>query len=267
MSRVFAEGPAAAIASLTHNNLVPAGTKLQILNLGYLRVDESFLRAGSNMWTESAGKPATHAVRKLEMYSVLIDHPSAGLILWEVGPGQFDSYPETWGPVCDVFVPTDRNNMQALDVAVKNAGYSIDDVKHVIIGHLHLDHAGGLQYFKGRSDVKIWVHEIEFKHAFWAVGTGIDSAYQEFYLDLGLNWVTFNDPVVDLFPGITVHLSPGHAAGLLWLQVNLPQAGTIVFTSDHIHIRENYEYNQPQGCSVITQSGTDQRSGCASCSG
>lgn len=247
MSREFAYGPQAAISMLTQGNLVPEGTSLQVLNLGYLRIDDAFLLTTSNAWTRSGGVPANHGVRTLEMYAVLINHPSAGLILWDTGPGYHDTYEESWGPICEMFVPSDRHYTHALDRAIESAGHNIRDVKHVIISHLHLDHAGGLEYFKGRDDVTIWVHEIELKHAFWAASTGMDSGYLPFYLDMGLNWKTFNDREVDLFPGITVHLSPGHAPGLLWLQVNLRRSGTVIFTADHVHVRENYEFEKPQG--------------------
>lgn len=41
------------------------------------------------------------------------------------------------------------------------------------MGHLHLDHAGGLEHFRNTS-VPIYVHEEEFKHACWAAGTNSD---------------------------------------------------------------------------------------------
>lgn len=247
MSKRFAFGPQAAIQSLTQSNLAPEGTSIHVLNLGYLRLDESFVRSAGNVWTKSGGVPAKYAVHTLQMYAVLIDHPSDGLILWDTGPGLYDTYEESWDHVCEVFVPTNRDRMQSLDKAIESAGYNIKDVRHVIISHLHLDHAGGLQYFKGRDDVKIWAHEIELKHAFWAACTDSDSGYLPYYLDMGLKWETFSDQELDIFPGITLHLSPGHAPGLIWLQINLRDAGTVIFTSDHVHIKENYELGHPQG--------------------
>lgn len=41
------------------------------------------------------------------------------------------------------------------------------------MGHLHLDHAGGLENFKG-TDVPIHVHEKELKHAYYSVATKTD---------------------------------------------------------------------------------------------
>lgn len=73
----------------------------------------------------------------------------------------------------DVFPRTVYSDNQKLPAAIKATGNDIKDVKAVIIGHLHLDHAGGLEHFMG-TDVPIYVHEEEFKHACWAVGTGAD---------------------------------------------------------------------------------------------
>lgn len=74
----------------------------------------------------------------------------------------------------DVFAQVDYDSDQHdLDKAIAKTGHSIKDVKAVIIGHLHLDHAGGLEYFFG-TDVPIYVHELELKHAFYTVATGFD---------------------------------------------------------------------------------------------
>lgn len=41
------------------------------------------------------------------------------------------------------------------------------------MGHLHLDHAGGLGLFKDLG-TPIWVHEKELKNALYSVATGAD---------------------------------------------------------------------------------------------
>ena len=92
--------------------------------------------------------------------------------MFETGAGP--NYPEVWGaPLNDLFARVDYVEDQELDKAIEKTGHSIKDVKCVIMGHLHLDHAGGLDYFKG-TDVPIWVHEIELKHAFYSVLTKTD---------------------------------------------------------------------------------------------
>lgn len=71
--------------------------------------------------------------------------------------------------------------------AIAATGNKIEDVKKIVIGHLHLDHAGGLDEFYGREDVEVWVHDRELKSAFWSVATGADAGvYLKHYLNLDL---------------------------------------------------------------------------------
>jgi glyoxylase-like metal-dependent hydrolase (beta-lactamase superfamily II) len=102
----------------------------------------------------------------------LIEHPTEGLILFETGGGK--DYPEVWGaPLNDIFARVDYSEDHELDAQIKKTGHDIKDVKAVIMGHLHLDHAGGLEHFKG-TDVPIYVHEKEIKHAYFSVATKTD---------------------------------------------------------------------------------------------
>ena len=74
-----------------------------------------------------------------------------------------------------------------LKAAVEATGNKLEDIKKIIIGHLHLDHAGGLDMFLDRKDVEIWVHDRELRSAFMSVATGADvGVYLEHYLKLGL---------------------------------------------------------------------------------
>lgn len=107
------------------------------------------------------------------LISVLIDHPTEGLILFETGPGE--AYPEVWGPpVNDIFARVDYSPDHELKAAIAKTGNDIKDVKAVVMGHLHLDHAGGLEHFSG-TDVPVYVHEKELKHAFYSVATKTDA--------------------------------------------------------------------------------------------
>lgn len=66
---------------------------------------------------------------------------------------------------------------QRLPAAIAKTGNRIEDVKAVVLGHLHNDHAGnaglismlnpgGLEHFLG-GKIPIYVHEDELKEAFW----------------------------------------------------------------------------------------------------
>ena len=52
------------------------------------------------------------------------------------------------------------------DVALKLATIGVDpaDVEHVVMSHLHLDHAGGLQFF---PNANIYAQQSEIRFAYW----------------------------------------------------------------------------------------------------
>lgn len=213
-------------------NAAPKGTKVTILNLGTLEADMGWMVRGANGSTKSnPNGPPKNDRRELACYALLIDHPTEGLLLWETGCGR--GFANTWGPVADIFAPCRSEEKYELDTAIKAAGYDIKDVKKVLMGHLHLDHAGGLGYFKG-TNTEIWTHKLELESAFYSCATKADAAvYMPHYLDLSLNWKTFDERTVDFAPGLTLHHLPGHTAGLCGLQVNLQDSGTYFFLSDH----------------------------------
>jgi glyoxylase-like metal-dependent hydrolase (beta-lactamase superfamily II) len=116
-----------------------------------------------------------------------------------------------------------------------------------VLSHLHLDHAGGLEFFRGR-DVPIYVHGDELRNAFYAVATGEDlGAYLPHYLDFSFNWQPLDGDRVELFEGFTLHRLPGHTPALLGLQLDLSNSGTFFLTSDQFHLRDNYEQGRPLG--------------------
>lgn len=56
----------------------------------------------------------------------------------------------------DVFPRTEYKEEHKLPNAIRKAGYDIKDVKAVIFGHLHIDHAGGLEHFMGTDVPSIY---------------------------------------------------------------------------------------------------------------
>lgn len=71
------------------------------------------------------------------------------------------------------------------------------------MGHLHLDHAGGLEHLVD-TDVPIYIHEEEFKLTCWAVATKADlNVYLGQYMLLQkLRWKTSAESRADLFQGM-----------------------------------------------------------------
>jgi len=223
----------------------PEGTKLWLLHCGNLEADEGFLKRAGTVSTISNPKPEAKR-RKLVIISILIEHPTEGLILYETGGGK--DYPEVWGPpLNDVFARVDYEPEHELEAQIKKTGHDIKDIRAVIMGHLHLDHAGGLEHFVG-TQVPIYVHEAELKHAFYSVATKTDfGVYLPHYLNFDLNWQAFTGDFLELAQGINLRHAPGHTPGLVIMQINLANSGTWICTTDMYHVHENWEDSVPQG--------------------
>ena len=66
------------------------------------------------------------------------------------------------------------------------------------MGHLHLDHAGGLENFRN-TNIPVYTHEIELKHAFYSVATKSDlGVYLPHYLQFDINWQTWTGDFLEV---------------------------------------------------------------------
>jgi glyoxylase-like metal-dependent hydrolase (beta-lactamase superfamily II) len=219
--------------------------KLRLLDLGRLEYDEGFPLAGGGVSTASQPSPPA-ARRTVAMIASLIEHPKVGPVLFDTGAPP--AYKELWPPIVqELFAITRYEPEHHLDTALEAAGYGIDDIKAIVLSHLHLDHAGGLEYFRGR-DIPIYVQGNELRNAFYNVATGEDlGAYLPHYLDFSFNWQPLHGDHVELFDGLELHRLPGHTPALLGARVDLANSGTHILTSDQFHLRANWEGPQPLG--------------------
>lgn len=73
--------------------------------------------------TTTASNPnQTAKRRKCVIISVLIEHPTEGLILFETGGG--DNYPEVWGaPLNDIFARVDYEPDHELPAQIRKTGH------------------------------------------------------------------------------------------------------------------------------------------------
>lgn len=219
--------------------------KLHLLDLGRLEYDEGFPLAGGAVSTRSDPNPDSTR-RQVAIIGSLIEHPKIGPVLFDTGAPA--NWPELWPPIVqELFAITSYEPEHHLDAALGAAGFGLDDIKAIVLSHLHLDHAGGLEFFRGR-DVPIYVQGEELKRAFYAVATGEDvGAYIPHYLDFSFNWQAVDGDQVELFEGFHLHRLPGHTMALMGLELELANAGTFFLTSDQFHLRDNYAGPTPLG--------------------
>ena len=179
----------------------------------------------------NVGKPVT-----IPILMFLIEHPK-GLVLFDTG------------------VDTDRPGdpfLQALperrvDRQMKGLGYRPEDVRYVILSHLHLDHVGCVPLF---PDATFIVRRQELRAAWWPDayerGYDFDSLMRTrhlAYLQPG------NEEVFDVFEdGSLVCIdTKGHTEGHQSLVVTLPESGRIVLAGDAAQVAENLSDKVPPG--------------------
>jgi glyoxylase-like metal-dependent hydrolase (beta-lactamase superfamily II) len=224
---------------------MPDKLRMRLIDLGELTADHGWFFEGAGAWSQSNQEPKP-TTRRLRMYGVLLEHPKGGLILYEVGAAP--NYRELWpAPVLDVFPVTSYTEEQRLDNQLQRLGYDLDQISAIVIGHLHLDHAGGLEFFRGR-DVPIYVHKEELMYAFYAIATKEDlGGYLPHYMDPSFNWKVIDHDEVELWDNVHLFLTPGHTKGLMAMMVELRDSGAFLFTNDTCFLKENYRDERAPG--------------------
>ncbi len=123
-----------------------------------------------------------------------------------------------------------------LDSRLNQLGVGLDEIDYVIFSHLHFDHAGNAQMFKD-TNAKLVCHEKEKAFAQGFEGLFAGAHLKTDYEGLELQTVSGD---TEFLPGITLLETPGHTVGCMSMQVELPDAGTMIFTSDAVYMGESY---------------------------
>ena len=140
----------------------------------------------------------------------------------------------------------------AIDTQLQKIGLKPDDIKYVVVSHLHLDHGGNVAKFPNSTIV---VQKSEIQNAFWpAPGTGGPYMIGDF---LPLRKPNADNPNavnmaqlegdMDLFGDGTVVVKRwvGHTPGSQMMTVRLKNRGLTILTGDNVYFRENVEKNLP----------------------
>lgn len=209
---------------------------VQLLDTGTMECDETWLllqggrtiadRHHRDMRRRWVGCP-THAV--------LIRHPDATL-LWDTGvPRDWETRWSATGfeEYFPVREPVDGPGF--LDSALAELELAPDDIDILVLSHLHLDHAANAQMFTG-GHTRIFAHTDEIDGV-----AGLPESTGAYIIDDfdGINFEPISGDT-EILDGVTLVESPGHSWGTMSLQVDLPEEGTKLFTSDAVYLEANW---------------------------
>ena len=179
---------------------------------------------------------------KIPIWSVLVDHPD-GMILYDTGVNIFDKdlvTPKYWNPVDGTFECTPEENILA---QLKQLGVSPEDIRYVVVSHLHVDHEGNIHRF---PHAEVIVSDTEFTMLMKEYGLGrfLEShgcpQRTEFFAKSGIKWKLIEEEIFPLANGVTLYqFGMGHSFSMLCMLLELPETGNIFLCSDAIYTKEN----------------------------
>lgn len=188
---------------------------------------------------------------KIPVGFYVIKHPK-GNVLFDTGNNdRIITDPSYWGDAFKSLKPVNTPDV-AIDAQLKKIGLSPNDIKYVVVSHLHLDHGGNVGKFPNST---IIVQKDEIENAFWPQpGTGgpymvgdvmplraPNSNYPNAVKMIQLNgdYDIFGDG------SMVVKRWVAHTPGSQMMTVKLKNSGTIILTGDNVYFRENVEKNLP----------------------
>lgn len=219
--------------------------KLHVLNLGRMKMDANLV----------AQKTAIATLDNPEMPNRMAEFPvPAFLIESDSGYILFDTgcHPEAmvrdgrWPEAFQKQCPWDGDETKTPMYILKQMGIRPEDVKTVILSHMHNDHAGCVEYFKHAHFI---VARDEFSACLRAYA---QHAYMSSYIwkdtdvwtKYPIDWELLDpeDGDMEVVPGVTIlNLGAGHAYGVLALKVDLENTGSVILTSDAVYCSLNYD--------------------------
>jgi glyoxylase-like metal-dependent hydrolase (beta-lactamase superfamily II) len=128
-------------------------------------------------------------------------------------------------------------------------GVRADAVRHVILTHLHWDHASGISLFPNatfyvqREEFRFWAKDpIAQRPPFRNIGDSTSEA--ELRAMEGTDRLVLLDGEAEILPGIEVWPAPGHTPGMQAVAVQTAR-GQVVLGSDTAHVFRNFREDWP----------------------
>jgi len=215
------------------------------------------------LWTRT--NPADDANRiELGTRCMLIRHPYAGNILVDVGLGtKWDAKSRK---IYNIRPPTEPGP-GGIEAALAARGLRVDDINHVILTHLHFDHAGGVSRYAADGQTVVATfprarHYLMRENWTWAhapterdAGSYRPIDFSLFDTDPNAPELVLLDGLTELFEGVTLIPRRGHTPGMACVLVKTPEdvfcyLADLIPTAGHLRIPYvmGYDLDPAQSC-------------------
>ncbi len=186
--------------------------RARVLKICDLTVDEDAL-------VKPEGSEVSGTKKAIPCWAMLIEHPE-GLILFDTGERDCED---------------GSSGGERLVEQLALCGAAPDQVRLVVLSHLHHDHAGNIHLFPN-ADVVVQSRELEVARAEVAEGKR-GSIYRKEDISGEIRWRTI-DGECDILPGIRLIPAPGHTEGLQAMLLGLERP--MLVTSDACYTARNF---------------------------
>ena len=218
----------------------PAGMQLYLFSSGTMMIGKGFLQNFAPM------EPKI----EIPIGFFVIKHPKGNVIFDTGNNDKVIADTGYWGKLAQVFEPKMTKD-DAMDAQLAKIGLTTNDIKYVVISHMHLDHGGNVGKFPNSTIViqDDELHFAMFPDEPFAAGY-IPDDISVLRSGVGVSRPNSIDMLritgdLDLFGdgSLVIHRSPGHTKGTQMLTVRLPKTGPVILTSDAAYFRDNVEKN------------------------
>lgn len=224
-------------------NVNNQGIKLYVLDNGRMRMDKNLMIAGSNQATLDNSN-APNEMFEFPIYTVFIDHPEAKILFDTACNPNSMGENGRWINQTQKAFPYTADESCYLPNRLEQINVDPSEVDYVVASHLHLDHAGCLEYF---TNATVIVHDDELNGTMQTYARNQKAgayiwADIDAWIKNDLTWKTIKpyEDNLEIVKGVKVlNFGSGHAWGMIGLEVETQELGTLILASDAIYTAES----------------------------
>ncbi|MCD8802979.1 N-acyl homoserine lactonase family protein [Mammaliicoccus sciuri] len=224
-------------------NVNNQGIKLYVLDNGRMRMDKNLMIAGSNQATLD-NPNAPNEMFEFPIYTVFIDHPEANILFDTACNPNSMGENGRWINQTQKAFPYTADESCYLPNRLEQINVDPSEVDYVVASHLHLDHAGCLEYF---TNATVIVHDDELNGTMQTYARNQKAgayiwADIDAWIKNDLTWKTIKpyEDNLEIVKGVKVlNFGSGHAWGMIGLEVETQELGTLILASDAIYTAES----------------------------